>query len=74
MQHDLVTTLERIADHLGAMQMTAFAFQAMTGAFAMVLELRGKGSKYIAAFHGADGEHLDGGRKNGERTYAVQPE
>lgn len=41
---------------------TAFSFQAMTGAFAMVLQLRGKGSKYIAAFRGADGEHLDGSR------------
>jgi hypothetical protein len=34
----------------------------MTGAFAMVLQLRGKGSKYMGAFHGADGEHLDGSR------------
>jgi hypothetical protein len=48
--------------HLELYPRTAFAFQAMTGAFAMVLQLRGKGSKYIAAFHGADGDHLDGGR------------
>jgi hypothetical protein len=41
---------------------TAFAYQAMTGAFAMVLQLRGKGSKYIAAFRGADGQRLDGSR------------
>ena len=48
--------------HLELYERTAFAHQAMTGAFAMVLELRGKGSKYIAAFRGADGEHLDGAR------------
>ena len=32
----------------------------MTGAFAMVLQLRGKGSKYISTFRDATGSYLDG--------------
>lgn len=39
---------------------SAFAYQAMTGAFAMVLQLRGRGSKYIATFKDEDGNYLDG--------------
>ena len=38
----------------------AFTHQAMTGAFAMVLSLRGKGSKYIFTSRDATGAHLNG--------------
>ncbi len=38
----------------------AFTHQAMTGANAMVLKLRGKGSKYIFTSRDADGNHLEG--------------
>jgi hypothetical protein len=38
----------------------AFTYQAMTGANAMVLKLRGKGSKYIFTSRDADGNHLNG--------------
>jgi hypothetical protein len=34
----------------------------MTGAFAMVLQLRGRGSKYIATFKDEHGSYLDGNR------------
>jgi hypothetical protein len=39
---------------------SAFTHQAMTGAVAMVLQLRGKGSKYIFTSRDATGAHLDG--------------
>jgi hypothetical protein len=38
----------------------AFSHQAMTGAFAMVLQLRGKGSKYMVTSRDATGAHLNG--------------
>jgi hypothetical protein len=48
--------------HLEIYERTAFAYQAMTGSFAMVLPLRGRGSKYIATFKDANGVYLDGSR------------
>jgi hypothetical protein len=39
----------------------AFTHQAMTGANAMVLKLRGRGSKYLFTSRDANGTHLDGG-------------
>jgi hypothetical protein len=41
---------------------SAFTHQAMTGAFSMVLKLRGKGSKYIFTSRDSEGTHLDGGK------------
>ncbi len=38
----------------------AFTHQAMTGANAMVLKLRGKGSKYIFTSRDSEGKHLNG--------------
>jgi hypothetical protein len=46
--------------HLELYERAAFTHQAMTGAFAMVLNLRGKGSKYIATSRDVTGAHLDG--------------
>jgi hypothetical protein len=46
--------------HLELYERSAFTHQAMTGAFAMVLSLRGKGSKYIVTSRDATGAHLDG--------------
>lgn len=46
--------------HLELYKRTAFAYQAMTGAFAMVLQLRGRGSKYLATFKDSTGTYLDG--------------
>lgn len=49
------------ADHrLELYERAAFTHQAMTGANAMVLKLRGKGSKYIFTSRDADGNHLEG--------------
>jgi hypothetical protein len=49
------------AEHrLELYERSAFTHQAMTGANAMVLKLRGKGSKYIFTSRDADGKHLDG--------------
>jgi len=49
------------AEHrLELYERTAFTHQAMTGAFAMVLQLRGKGSKYIFTSRDADGNRLNG--------------
>jgi hypothetical protein len=48
--------------HLELYERAAFTHQAMTGANAMVLKLRGKGSKYIFTSRDADGKHLDGGK------------
>jgi hypothetical protein len=49
------------AEHrLELYERAAFTHQAMTGANAMVLKLRGKGSKYIFTSRDADGNHLDG--------------
>jgi hypothetical protein len=45
----------------------AFTHQAMTGANAMVLTLRGKGSKYIFTSRDADGNHL-----NGSNSYTLE--
>jgi hypothetical protein len=50
------------AEHrLELYERAAFTHQAMTGANAMVLKLRGRGSKYIFTSRDADGNHLDGG-------------
>ncbi len=38
----------------------AFSHQAMTGAFSMVLSIRGKGSKYMFTCRDATGAHLNG--------------
>ncbi|MEJ2487218.1 MAG: DUF1254 domain-containing protein [Anaerolineales bacterium] len=46
--------------HLELYERAAFTHQAMTGANAMVLKLRGKGSKYIFTSRDSDGNHLDG--------------
>jgi len=49
------------AEHrLELYERAAFTHQAMTGANAMVLKLRGKGSKYIFTSRDSDGNHLDG--------------
>ena len=49
------------AEHrLELYERAAFSHQAMTGANSMVLNLRGKGSKYIFTCRDADGNHLDG--------------
>ena len=49
------------AEHrLELYERSAFTHQAMTGAFAMVLELRGKGSKYMVTSRDATGAHLNG--------------
>lgn len=48
--------------HLQLYERTAFTYQAMTGANAMVLELRGKGSKYMTTFRDKTGAYLDGGK------------
>jgi len=49
------------AEHrLELYERAAFTHQAMTGANAMVLKLRGKGSKYIFTSRDSDGYHLDG--------------
>jgi len=49
------------AEHrLELYERAAFSHQAMTGAFAMVLQLRGKGSKYIFTSRDATGAHLNG--------------
>ncbi len=49
------------AEHrLELYERAAFTHQAMTGANAMVLSLRGKGSKYIFTSRDANGDHLDG--------------
>jgi hypothetical protein len=51
------------AEHrLELYERAAFTHQAMTGAFAMVLKLRGKGSKYIFTSRDGEGNHLDGGK------------
>jgi hypothetical protein len=41
---------------------SAFSHQAMTGANAMVLSLRGKGSKYIFTTRDSDDNHFDGSK------------
>lgn len=46
--------------HLELYERAAFVHQAMTGANAMVLNLRGKGSKYIFTSKDANGKHLNG--------------
>jgi hypothetical protein len=49
------------AEHrLELYERAAFTHQAMTGANAMVLKLRGKGSKYLFTSRDSDGNHLDG--------------
>jgi len=49
------------AEHrLELYERAAFTHQAMTGANAMVLNLRGKGSKYIFTSRDSEGNHLDG--------------
>ena len=48
--------------HLELYSRTAFAYQAMTGANAMVLELVGKGSKYLTTFRDSTGAYLDGSK------------
>jgi len=49
------------AEHrLELYERAAFTHQAMTGAFSMVLSLRGKGSKYMATSRDATGAHLNG--------------
>lgn len=48
--------------HLELYERAAFVHQAMTGAFAMVLNLRGKGSKYIFTSRDTNGIHLDGSK------------
>lgn len=51
------------AEHrLELYERAAFTHQAMTGAFSMVLNLRGKGSKYIFTSRDADDKHLDGSK------------
>jgi hypothetical protein len=51
------------AEHrLELYERAAFTHQAMTGAFAMVLSLRGKGSKYLVTSRDSTGAHLDGSR------------
>lgn len=52
--------------HLELYERTAFTYQAMTGAFAMVLQLRGRGSKYLAAFKDSTGTYL-----NGDHSYSL---
>ena len=46
--------------HLELYERAAFTHQAMTGANAMVLQLRGKGSKYIFTSRDTEGNHLNG--------------
>jgi hypothetical protein len=46
--------------HLEIYERAAFSHQAMTGANAMVLKLRGKGSKYIFTSRDSNGNHLNG--------------
>ena len=46
--------------HLELYERAAFSHQAMTGAFSMVLNLRGKGSKYIFTSRDSTGAHLNG--------------
>jgi hypothetical protein len=49
------------AEHrLELYERAAFTHQAMTGAFSMVLSLRGKGSKYMFTSRDATGAHLNG--------------
>ncbi|MHC4574608.1 MAG: DUF1254 domain-containing protein [Planctomycetota bacterium] len=56
------------AEHrLELYERAAFTHQAMTGANAMVLKLRGKGSKYIFTSRDADGSHL-----NGSNSYTLK--
>jgi hypothetical protein len=56
------------AEHrLELYERAAFTHQAMTGAFAMVLQLRGKGSKYIFTSRDAAGKHL-----NGSNSYTLR--
>jgi len=56
------------AEHrLELYERAAFTHQAMTGANAMVLKLRGRGSKYIFTSRDADGNHL-----NGSHSYTLR--
>jgi hypothetical protein len=56
------------AEHrLELYERAAFTHQAMTGANAMVLNLVGKGSKYIFTSRDADGNHL-----NGSNSYTLK--